>query len=485
MATLSASDPRENTVTLASASAGPIEVGFRLFSEDIKVYVDYVETSAYTLSASFENGFEDDATITFDAAQDSGSIITIQSDFVPERGTNFLPSDAQLTDKMNVELGHLWGSVADDKRDFGRALKFAPGDGANSVLPALQSSSALIVNAAGDGFEMGPTAAQIEGAEAAAVDAANSFDEFSRLYLGTKSSDPATDNEGDALQTGALYYNDSDNEMRQYNGAAWETAYGTISGADGALLSENNLSDVANAESARGNLGLTIGTHVQGIGDAIDDPILTGDVSGNALSSTVSAVAGIVHNRIMTPVRTREAIEALAGQQKVETITLSGDASVDITLPSMFRGVRITLDNVIPSSDEVYLMLRTSSDGGSTFDSGASDYDQITSGLDNIQEASDSRSSLSAVYLTTFELDEAVGSSTFEDGVSGDVEVFGHGLSRRTHVRGNVAYYAADGKLNQNSVWAFRTQQAAVDAVRLSFDTGNLESGTITVYGVA
>ncbi|MDR9393993.1 MAG: hypothetical protein RI571_06650 [Roseovarius sp.] len=263
MATLSASDTRENTVTLASATAGPIQVGFRLFSEDINVFVDRVETSAYTLSATFEDGFEDDATITFDAVQDAGSIITIQSDFVPERGEDFLPNDAQLTDKMNIEFAHLWGSVADDKRDFERALKFAPGDGANSVLPALQSSSALIVNAAGDGFEMGPTAAQIKGAETAANDAAASFDEFSRLYLGTKSSDPATDNNGDALQTGALYFNDSDNEMRQYNGAAWETAYGTISAADGALLADNNLSDLTNAGSARGNLGLTIGTHVQ------------------------------------------------------------------------------------------------------------------------------------------------------------------------------------------------------------------------------
>ncbi len=51
--------------------------------------------------------------------------------------------------------------------------------------------------------------------------AAASFDSFDDRYLGAKSSDPSTDNDGDALATGALYFKTGDG-MRVYNGSAWE-----------------------------------------------------------------------------------------------------------------------------------------------------------------------------------------------------------------------------------------------------------------------
>ncbi len=48
------------------------------------------------------------------------------------------------------------------------------------------------------------------------------FDNFDDKFLGTFSSDPTTDNDGDALVTGAMYYNDSSNAIKFYNGTAWE-----------------------------------------------------------------------------------------------------------------------------------------------------------------------------------------------------------------------------------------------------------------------
>ena len=41
-------------------------------------------------------------------------------------------------------------------------------------------------------------------------------------YLGQKSSDPATDNDGNALVTGALYFNTASNVMKVYNGSTWQ-----------------------------------------------------------------------------------------------------------------------------------------------------------------------------------------------------------------------------------------------------------------------
>ena len=53
------------------------------------------------------------------------------------------------------------------------------------------------------------------------TNAAASYDSFDDRYLGAKASDPSTDNDGDALITGALYFNSTDGDMRVYNGSAW------------------------------------------------------------------------------------------------------------------------------------------------------------------------------------------------------------------------------------------------------------------------
>lgn len=59
------------------------------------------------------------------------------------------------------------------------------------------------------------------GAETAETNAATTYDNFDDRYLGAKSADVLVDNDGDALITGALYFNSSDGDMRVYNGSAW------------------------------------------------------------------------------------------------------------------------------------------------------------------------------------------------------------------------------------------------------------------------
>ena len=69
------------------------------------------------------------------------------------------------------------------------------------------------------------TTATTKASEAAtsATNAAASFDNLDDRYLGAKSSDPSTDNDGDALITGALYFNTTDGEMKVFNGSAFIT----------------------------------------------------------------------------------------------------------------------------------------------------------------------------------------------------------------------------------------------------------------------
>ena len=58
-------------------------------------------------------------------------------------------------------------------------------------------------------------------AASSATSAAASFDTFDDRFLGSKSSDPTVDNDGDALLTGALYWNSSAGNLRVYSGSAW------------------------------------------------------------------------------------------------------------------------------------------------------------------------------------------------------------------------------------------------------------------------
>lgn len=72
-------------------------------------------------------------------------------------------------------------------------------------------------------------------ASTAAASAADSYDAFDDRYLGSKTADPALDNDGNPLLGGALYWNSVDQRMYVYNGTAWVTLYGYLEAGTVAL----------------------------------------------------------------------------------------------------------------------------------------------------------------------------------------------------------------------------------------------------------
>ena len=112
-------------------------------------------------------------------------------------------------------------------------------------------------------------------AEAAAISANLAYDSFDDRYLGAKAADPALDNDGNALITGALYWNTSVGALRLWNGAVWlyplsTTAVGVAFTPSGSLSSTNVQAAIeelaTEKEPANPNLLETadIGVSVQG-----------------------------------------------------------------------------------------------------------------------------------------------------------------------------------------------------------------------------
>ena len=124
-------------------------------------------------------------------------------------------------------------------------------------ITAIQNASTNATNAAASAVSAGNAQTAAEAARDATLTA---YDNFDDRYLGSKTSDPTLDNDGNALLAGSLYFNSVSGAMKVYTGSAWVAAY--VSGS-GYLASANNLSDVASVSTARTNLGLAIGTNVQ------------------------------------------------------------------------------------------------------------------------------------------------------------------------------------------------------------------------------
>ena len=92
---------------------------------------------------------------------------------------------------------------------------------ANSATASASSATTSGNSATASGNSATAAANSATAAASSASDAAASFDSFDDTYLGAKSSAPSTDNDGNALATGALYFNSSTNLLNVWSGSAW------------------------------------------------------------------------------------------------------------------------------------------------------------------------------------------------------------------------------------------------------------------------
>jgi hypothetical protein len=161
-----------------------------------------------------------------------------------------------------------------------------------SAASASQSAAATSATNASNSASAASTsetnaAASASAASASEAAAAASFDAFDDRYLGSKTSDPSVDNDGNALLTGALYFDSVTGVMKVWSGSNWIAAYASLSGA---MFGSNNLSDVASVSSSRNNLGLGTGDNVVfNQVETTNGLIVGGDLTVNGTTTTINA----------------------------------------------------------------------------------------------------------------------------------------------------------------------------------------------------
>lgn len=156
----------------------------------------------------------------------------------------------------------------------------------------------------------------------------------------------------------------------------------------------------------------------------------------------------------------------------LETQTASASATLDFTAfdNSTYSTYFFVLDAVLPQTNDVALWVRTSTNGGSTFDSGATDYNGN-----------------SAQATIAARIDTSSG-----DGVMGEVKLFSAPTTKRTYIQFCTFHFDVfDAKgggtgvgFDFNDTIAYRGALADVDAVRFLMSSGNIASGTIKMYGL-
>ena len=214
-------------------------------------------------------------------------------------------------------------------------------------------------------------------------------------------------------------------------------------------------------------------------------PVATGELltstgDGSALTSLTSAnLTGAL------PAISGAALTGIAagGFQFISSIDLTNDVQAVFTGfdAAKYDSYKFTYSNVIPATDNTALDMQFSETGGSTWATGASDYTYLRVGYAGDPVWAYGETTTTKIRLNSY----GIGSAANEDGVSGDVEIHGPHLAKRTLTTSTFVGIGANGGLAVGG-FAFGRRNSAVanNAVRFFFAAGNLESGTITMYGM-
>lgn len=172
-----------------------------------------------------------------------------------------------------------------------------------------------------------------------------------------------------------------------------------------------------------------------------------------------------------------------AGLVLISAQSASSQAAVQFTsgIDSTYDEYEIHFQNVIPASNSKDLYFRTSSNLGSSFDSGATDY--LSGGI-SYTSASGTFGSLQSTGAAQIQLAAVVDNTSGYAGASGKIKITRPSAAVRKVMAVETECMQAAAAITGRSMLCSRNSTNVINAVQFSFETGNISSGFFKLYGV-
>lgn len=171
------------------------------------------------------------------------------------------------------------------------------------------------------------------------------------------------------------------------------------------------------------------------------------------------------------------------GQQLLASGTVSAAATLDLVLTAYtgFRGLFVELQSFIPATDNVALHMQVSTNGGSSYDSGATDYR-----YNHLRAfAASSISNTTSTGAPQIVIADGIGNGSAE-GIEVSAKL---GHRTNTALQQKIGFVGCHHAADNNEVRVLgdgrRLAAQDVDAVRFLFSSGNIASGQYQIYGWA
>jgi cytoskeletal protein CcmA (bactofilin family) len=190
--------------------------------------------------------------ITSSATPTVGSDLTNKTYVDAQRDTRVAKTGDSMSGNLEMSSNKVTGLAAPTNANDATRKAYVD-DILGSATAAADSADAAAVSESNAATSEANALASENAAAISEQNAATSLDTFTDQYLGPKASEPATDNDGDPLAVGALYFNTTQSQMFVYTGNVWSAA---AFDTNGALIAANNLADVADLQQARINIGV-------------------------------------------------------------------------------------------------------------------------------------------------------------------------------------------------------------------------------------